>query len=162
MGKNYISPLKSTTGKVCFRGRHVENKVRILVVDDEAGFCDFIRHYLTSRGFEVEIAFRAKEALEILNQRSFHIILADIMMPSMDGLQLLRQIKESSPQVVVIMMTAYASLDKAVKAIAYGAADLLVKPFKLSKLLEIIHNSLKDIDSSSAPDLSPSQLDTRQ
>ena len=154
--KNYISPVKSTTGKEGFRGRHVENKVRILVVDDETGLCDFIRHYLTSRGFEVEVAFRAQEALEILNQRTFHIVLADIMMPSMDGLELLRQIKESYPQVVVIMMTAYASLDKAVRSITYGATDLLIKPFEVSKLLEIINNSLKDTASSSAPDQPPS------
>ena len=134
----------------------MENKVRILVVDDETGLCDFIRHYLTSRGFEVEVAFRAQEALDILNQRTFHIVLADIMMPSMDGLELLRQIKESYPQVVVIMMTAYASLDKAVRSITYGATDLLIKPFEVSKLLEIINNSLKDTASSSAPDQPPS------
>ena len=138
----------------------MENKVRILVVDDEAGLCDFIHHYLTSRGFEVEVALRAQEALELLKQSTFHVVVTDIMMPSMDGLELLRRIKESYPQVVVIMMTAYASLYKAVKSIAYGAADLLVKPFEASRLLEIINDSLEDTASSSAPDPPPSQLDT--
>jgi len=140
----------------------VDNIVRILVVDDETGLCDFIRHYLTSRGFEVVVAFRAQEALEVLNQRAVDVVLSDIMMPSMDGLELLRQIKESNPQVVVIMMTAYASLDKAVKAIAYGAADLLIKPFEVNRLLQVINDSLNDSDSSSEPDQPPSQLSTKQ
>ena len=140
----------------------MENKVRILVVDDEAGLCDFIRHYLTSRGFEVEVALRAQEALELLQERTFHVVVTDIMMPSMDGLELLRRIKESYPQVVVIMMTAYASLDKAVKSIAYGATDLLVRPFEANRLLEIINISLKDTASSSTPDPSSPELDTEQ
>jgi DNA-binding NtrC family response regulator len=135
----------------------VENKVRILIVDDETGLCDFIRHYLTGRGFEVVVAFSSQEALEVLNERAINIVLSDIMMPSMDGLELLRQIKESNPQVVVIMMTAYASLDKAVKAIAYGAADLLIKPFEVGRLLQVINDSLQDIELSSAHDQPPSQ-----
>jgi len=157
-----VSPVKPTTEEVCFRGSHVENKVRILVVDDETGLCDFIRHYLTSRGFEVVVAFRSQEALEVLNQRAIHVVLSDIMMPSMDGLELLRQIKESNPQVVVIMMTAYASLDKAVKAIAYGAADLLIKPFEVSRLLQVINDSLQDIELSSTTDQPPSQPSPKQ
>ena len=139
----------------------MENKVRILVVDDETGLCDFIRHYLTSRGFEVVVAFSSQYALEVLNQRAINIVLSDIMMPSMDGLELLRQIKESNPQVVVIMMTAYASLDKAVKAIAYGAADLLIKPFEVSRLLQVINDSLQDAKSSSAPGQPPFQPGTK-
>jgi DNA-binding NtrC family response regulator len=76
-------------------------------------------------------------------------------------LELLRQIKESNPQVVVIMMTAYASLDKAVKAIAYGAADLLIKPFEVSRLLQAINDSLQDAKSSSAPGQPPFQPGTK-
>ena len=140
----------------------MENKVRILVVDDETGLCDFIRLYLTSRGFEVVVAFSSQDALEILNQRAINIVLSDIMMPSMDGLELLRQIKASNPQVMVIMMTAYASLDKAVKAIAYGAADLLIKPFEVGRLLQVINDSLQDAKSSSAPGQPPLQPGTRQ
>ena len=140
----------------------MENKVRILVVDDETGLCDFIRHYLTGRGFEVVVAFSSQEALEVLNERAINIVLSDIMMPSMDGLELLRQIRESYPQVVVIMMTAYASLDKAVKAIAYGAADLLIKPFEVGRLLQVIDDSLQDVELSSAPDQAPSQSSPKE
>lgn len=129
----------------------MENKIRILVVDDETGLCDFISHYLQSRGFEVKVAFRAKEALEILSQESFDIILADIMMPTMDGLEMLRQIRISDPDAVVVMMTAYASLDKAMKAIAYGAADLLIKPFEFNKLMQVLNKCLEGRNSSTPP-----------
>jgi DNA-binding NtrC family response regulator len=129
----------------------VENKARILVVDDETGLCDFISHYLQNRGFEVKVAFRAKEALEILSLESFDIILADIMMPTMDGLEMLRLVRTSDPDAVVVMMTAYASLDKAIKAIKYGATDLLVKPFELSTMLKVINKSLEGRGHSSEP-----------
>jgi DNA-binding NtrC family response regulator len=136
----------------------VDNDIRLLVVDDEAGFCEFISHYLQSRGYQVTVALRAKEALEILRREKFDIVLADIMMPSMDGLEMLRRIRESDSDAVVVMMTAYASLDKAMKAIAYGATDLLIKPFEFDRLMEVLDNSLKGRKSPSSSELPPGRL----
>jgi len=129
----------------------LEHTYRVLVVDDEAGFCDFIGHYLSARGFEVETAFRTSQALEMLNQEHFDVVLADVMIPSMDGLEMLRQIKQTKPQVNVIMMTAYASLDKALKAITYGGADLLIKPFALSNLVQTINRVLAEPRNATEP-----------
>ena len=113
-----------------------------MIVDDEAGFCDFIGHYLANRGFEVVSASRASQALEMLSQQPFDVVLADIMMPLTDGLEMLRQIREMSPQVKVILMTAYASLDRALRAITYGAEDLLIKPFELADLMKALNGVL--------------------
>jgi len=127
------------------------NNTRILVVDDEVGLCDFISHYLRNRGFEVEVAFGALEALSLLQQTDFDLVLADIMMPTIDGLEMLRRIKEAKPQTVVVLMTAYASIDKAMKAITYGAADLLIKPFQMTTLLGVIKQSLENASTSNPP-----------
>lgn len=126
----------------------MKQRYRVLVVDDEVGLGDFISHYLKTRGFEVEVATRASQALDMCRQQPFDIVLADIMMPVMDGLEMLRQIKKIAPQTIVIMMTAYASLDKAMKAITYDAADLLTKPFELSQLSRVINKALAERDSS--------------
>lgn len=139
----------------------MEKRYRVLIVDDEVGFGDFISHYLRNRGFEVDVAARAPQALEVLRLQAFDVVLADIMMPTMDGLEMLRQIKEIAPQTVVIMMTAYASLDKAMKAITYGAANLLTKPFELSQLSQAINNALAERDSfqASTHDISHSETE---
>lgn len=115
---------------------------RILIVDDEAGMCDFLAFYLKGLGFEVETAFNGMEALARIEQQPFKVVLADIMMPAIDGLEMLRLVKRETPETAVIMMTAYASLDKAMKAIQYGAVDLLIKPFELNQLLATIDRVL--------------------
>ena len=133
----------------------MDKKLRVLVVDDETGLCDFISHYLKTQGFEVEVVFRAKQALEMLEQSAFDVVLADIMMPSMDGLELLRRVKEGNQEIVVVMMTAYASLDKAMKAIAYGASDLLIKPFDLGQLVQVINKSVAEAQSAPTKNTPP-------
>ena len=83
------------------------------------------------------------EALEKLCQEEFSLVLADIKMPGIDGLEMLRRIKEIDEQTVVIVMTAYASLDTAIKAIKFDAFDYLVKPFAdTDKVLNIIQKAL--------------------
>jgi DNA-binding NtrC family response regulator len=120
----------------------MENEIRILIVDDEVGMCDFLSYYLNNHGFEVQTALNGDQAINCFEKGSFQLVLADIMMPTLDGLEMLRRIKALDPNVVVIMMTAYASLDKAMKAIKYGAADLLVKPFETHTLLATIQRSI--------------------
>jgi DNA-binding NtrC family response regulator len=124
----------------------MDKNTRILIVDDEAGMCDFLAYYLGSQGFQVATAPSGEDALALLDKEPFHLVLADIMMPSIDGLEMLRLVKQALPDTIVIMMTAYASLDKAMKAITYGAADLLVKPFELAVLLSTIERGLAGRD----------------
>jgi two-component system NtrC family response regulator len=104
-------------------------KARILVVDDERGMCEFLRFLLQEEGYEVDIAHSGKQALEKVNESKFQLILADIKMPGLDGLEMLRKLREADEETVVIVMTGYSSLDSAIKAIKYDASDYLTKPF---------------------------------
>jgi DNA-binding NtrC family response regulator len=100
-----------------------------LVVDDEQGMCEFLRFLLQEEGYDVEIAHNGDQALTKVEESKFELILADIKMPGLDGLEMLRKLREADEDTVVIVMTGYSSLDSAIKAIKYDASDYLTKPF---------------------------------
>ena len=104
-------------------------KARILVVDDERGMCEFLRFLLQEEGYEVDVAHSGDQALAKVSESKFELILADIKMPGLDGLEMLRELREADEDTVVIVMTGYSSLDSAIKAIKYDASDYLTKPF---------------------------------
>jgi DNA-binding NtrC family response regulator len=100
-----------------------------LVVDDERGMCEFLRFLLQEEGYEVDVAHSGAQALTRVQESKFHLILVDIKMPGLDGLEMLRKLREADEDTVVIVMTGYSSLDSAIKAIKYDASDYLTKPF---------------------------------
>ncbi len=109
---------------------------KILVVDDEKGICESVQKILGKRNYVVAQASSAKEALEKMAQESFSLLISDIVMPEKNGLELLRLVKEQWPLTKVIIMTAYASTDTAMKAIRLGALDYLPKPFTPDEMRE--------------------------
>jgi DNA-binding NtrC family response regulator len=116
---------------------------KVLVVDDEEGMREFLTYMLEGESYQVSTAASGLEALEKLRQEEFALVLADIKMPGIDGLEMLRRIKEIDEQTVVVVMTAYASLDTAIKAIKFDAYDYLVKPFPdTDKVLNVIEKGL--------------------
>jgi DNA-binding NtrC family response regulator len=117
--------------------------VAILVVDDEASIRDSLTSWFEEDGFNVDSAADAREALAKLDAGRFDIVLLDIKMPGMDGMQLLRRIRADLPDVVVIMITAYASVETAVQALKDGAFDYVTKPFDPDDLNRLVRTALR-------------------
>jgi signal transduction histidine kinase len=120
--------------------------VRILVVDDELGIREGCRRALTPRGFEVDVAENAPIGLRRLRQAPFDILLLDIMMPGMSGLEMLREVREIAPDLIVIIITGYATVELSVQAIQEGAHDFIAKPFTAELLLQVINRELERRD----------------
>jgi DNA-binding NtrC family response regulator len=120
-------------------------KISILIVDDEESVRDSLYNWFIEDGFRVESAENARKALTLLESDQFDIILADIKMPGMDGLEMLRRIKSLKPEAIVIIMTAFATVDTAVKALKDGAYDYVTKPFDPDDLTHLIRNATKQI-----------------
>lgn len=120
-------------------------KISILIVDDEESVRDSLYNWFIEDGYHVACAEDAKKALSILESDTFDIILADIKMPGMDGLEMLRRIKSIRKESIVIMMTAFATVDTAVQALKEGAFDYVTKPFDPDDLSHLIRNASKQI-----------------
>lgn len=126
----------------------------ILVVDDEQGVRDFIRKNLTARGFTVHLAANGLEALAILNTEQLNLIVLDLMMPSMDGLEAARRIRQIS-SVPIIILTALGEDQDKVTALDLGADDYLTKPFGVDELLARVRVALRRVDTYGAPATGP-------
>jgi DNA-binding NtrC family response regulator len=107
----------------------MKNNLSILIVDDELSVRDSLSNWFIEDGYTVDTAEDAKEALKKIEAYNFHIILIDIKLPGMDGLELNRRIKSISDETIVIIMTAFASVDSAVQALKDVDYDYVCKPF---------------------------------
>jgi len=117
---------------------------RVLIVDDDVDTCALISDVLVQDGLAVRHCFNGNQAIDILQEDSFDLILADIRMPGLSGLDLLRNLRESGKTTKVILMTAYASVDSAVEALRNEAIDYLIKPFSLADLRQRVGEVLPD------------------
>ena len=104
-------------------------KPHILVVDDEPAMREALKDWLMEDGYNVGLAASGQEAIAKCQETSWEVILLDLKMPGMDGIEALKRLKEINPEAEILMMTAYATVDSAVKAMKEGAFDYLVKPF---------------------------------
>ncbi|MCJ8503188.1 response regulator [Desulfatitalea alkaliphila] len=120
----------------------MEKPIRIMVVDDEQSICRNVEKILTKNNYQVTCATSADEALTIMAQNSFELVISDIVMPKVNGLELLKSIKTQWPDTKAVMMTAYASTDTAMKAIRLGALDYLPKPFTPKELRNLVDQAL--------------------
>jgi len=121
------------------------DKISILIVDDEESVRDSLYNWFIEDGYTVECAENAKIALQMLEEKEFDIILADIKMPGMDGMEMHRRIKSLNRDSIVIIMTAFASVDTAVQALKDGAFDYITKPFDPDDLSHLIRNAAAQI-----------------
>ena len=110
---------------------------KILVVDDEQTVCNSVVKILTRKGYSVDDSLNVKDAVEKINKTPYDLVITDLMMPKTSGMELLEIIKENYPELDVIMITGYASIDSAIKATKLGVADYLPKPFTPDELTEV-------------------------
>jgi two-component system response regulator PilR (NtrC family) len=118
-------------------------KGRIHLVDDEAIIHEVLGELLTSEGYEVEISSRGKEALQKQESQFFDLVLLDLLMPGMDGIEVLKRLKKLDPYINVVIITAYASIESAINAMKIGAFDYVQKPFKHDELLLTIKRAIE-------------------
>ena len=113
----------------------VKENLRILVVDDEKDFCEVLKMILENNGYVVETCFNGKEALDILEERSFDVVVSDLSMPVMDGFELLKNIKEREYDTEVLILTAFGTIEKAVETMKNGAYSYVTKGSDPEELL---------------------------
>jgi putative two-component system response regulator len=116
---------------------------RILIVDDEEMICDMLSRRLTQEGYLCVTAHNGKEALNHFYKDGFSLIISDIKMPEMDGIELLKKVKAMHPKMIVIIVTAYPEIDMAVEAMRVGAYDFIIKPTDLDLVLLSVKRALE-------------------
>ena len=115
----------------------------ILIIEDDAAFCKMLQKFLTKHDHQVQTSFSAPDAKRKLSETAFDVVLTDVRLPDYDGIQLLSDIKESNPETQVILMTGYAEVSAAVKAMKNGAFDYISKPFTPTDIVALVENALQ-------------------
>ena len=116
---------------------------RILIVDDEPNIRQGLAEALDDQGYEIEQAASGEDALELVRLKPFHLVLVDLVMEEMDGIEVLREINREWPQTEVVIITAHGTIETAVKALKEGAYDYLTKPINVKRFRSYIHNILR-------------------
>jgi len=117
---------------------------KVLLVDDEKDFLEIMAQRMEARGFEVTTAESADQALSIIDKKPFDAIVMDFQMPGMDGMEALKAIKAKSPELQIILLTGYATVEKTVEAMKAGASDFLEKPVDIEVLTAKIKKAKAD------------------
>ncbi|MGB9640282.1 MAG: sigma-54-dependent transcriptional regulator, partial [Anaerolineales bacterium] len=119
------------------------SQVKILVIDDETGIREGTKRALSAQGYEVDTAENGEQGLELIKKNRYDLILLDVMMPGISGIELIEKIHQVDPETVCIIITGYATVEMAVRAIKEGAYDFLTKPFTVDDLLIVVNQGLE-------------------
>jgi DNA-binding NtrC family response regulator len=122
----------------------MDERLRIMVVDDELIVRESLYHWFKKGGHTVEAVSSGIEALDILEKKPFEVLFVDMKMPRMNGLELLKRVKEAYPETIVILITAYGSIETSVEAMKLGASDYLLKPFKPDQLALVLEKITRE------------------
>lgn len=118
-------------------------RTRILVVDDEELFLKTIVERLESRGFDVKGVTDGKDCLDLMSRESFEVVVLDVKMAALSGLEVLKEIKEKWPTTEVVMLTGHASAETGIEGLKLGAFDYLIKPAPLQELVRKIYQAVE-------------------
>lgn len=116
---------------------------RVLLVDDEVAFTRNLSMLLAKRGHEVTAVNDGLTAIQTVEEKDFDVVLLDLKMPGIDGIETLKRIKQRKPQIEVIILTGHGSVDTAIEGVGHGAFDYAMKPFDLNELLERISKAFQ-------------------
>jgi DNA-binding NtrC family response regulator len=119
--------------------------LKVLLVDDEPEFVSTLAERLKLREIQARIAHDGKTALEMIREDQPHVVVLDVMMPEMDGIEVLTEIKKIAPLVEVVLLTGYAKLELALKGMEMGAFDYLIKSISIDELLYKLEDAYKKI-----------------
>ena len=115
---------------------------RLLIVEDEDTLCESLQRVFIRDGYDVDIADSAESAFKLLEHRSYDLIITDIILPGISGIELLTKYRKTNPAQKVIVITAYASLTTAVEAIKGGACDFIIKPLMHDEMKKAVRKAL--------------------
>lgn len=115
---------------------------RLLIVEDEDTLCASLQRVLQREGYEVDIAGSAENAMALLEKSGYDLILCDIILPGISGIELLQQYRQRNPGQKVVIMTAYASMDTAKQALSAGASEFVLKPLTHEELKAVVRRVL--------------------
>jgi DNA-binding NtrC family response regulator len=121
----------------------VNKETRILVVDDDREFADSLAEHMSGLGHSVKVAYEGHEGLDRFRTGAFHVVLTDLQMPGMDGIELLHEIKGLDNRCVVVLITGFGTVESAVTAIKEGAYDFITKPVKFDQLDVVVNRALE-------------------
>lgn len=114
----------------------------VLVVDDELLIRDLLYDFFSGQGWTISVAENGEKALQVLNSKQVDVVLTDLRMPEMDGLGLIEELRQSHPQLPVVVMTGYPSVDSAITALRARVHDYVVKPFNINQLYKTIEAAI--------------------
>ena len=122
-----------------------EKKTRILILDDEPIVCKRLKPAFDKLGYEVEVFFESADAMDRIKETDFDIVITDLKMKGIDGLQLVDAIKTKSPATEVIVITGFATMETAKDSFKLGVFDFVAKPFKISEIRELVEKAEQKI-----------------
>ncbi len=120
----------------------MDKQIRVLVVDDEPEICHLIEQVLKREGYQVDVSFSGIDALQMLKSFNYHLLLTDLEMPEVNGLELIKKAKKECPEIRAIMVTGNASVDIAIRSLRHKIDGYIKKPFNISKLRKVVRQTL--------------------
>lgn len=120
------------------------SKPSILVVDDELLIRDLLYDFFTGQGWEISVAEDGEKALAMIRNKKYDVILTDIKMPEMDGLTLSGHVRQSDPEMPIVLMTGYPSVDSAIAALRSRVNDYVIKPFNITQLFKLLESLVQE------------------
>ncbi len=118
-------------------------KTRLLLIDDEKQFIEPLSERLKNRGFNVDVAVNGDQALHMIHNNRYEVVLLDVLMPGESGLKIYTKIRKVDQSIPVIMLTGHADMKTAIKEVRNGVFDYLIKPIQIDELIETIHLALE-------------------